>query len=151
MSLMKLAPETVRLRRVAKAYAAGEFSRYEYRAARREVIENFRPDCLGDDDTQRRSLDPSVAAVDIGARSSRRPWLWGAMALLLVAKPVWLVVLYAVVGALFMPLLAALLLIMNNHSGWMGADRNGRASNLALLFALLLFITLLVNKLIELA
>ena len=55
MSLMKLAPETVRLRRVAKSYAAGEFSRLEYRAARREVIENFQPDSLGDDDTQRRS------------------------------------------------------------------------------------------------
>ena len=41
MSLMKLAPETVRLRRVAKAHAMGEFSLAEYRQARREVIDNF--------------------------------------------------------------------------------------------------------------
>lgn len=54
MTLMKLSPETVRLRRVAKAYAAGEFSRVEYRTARREVIANFRPDSNSEDDTQRR-------------------------------------------------------------------------------------------------
>ena len=42
MSLMKLAPETVRLRRVAKAHAMGEFSMAEYRQARREVIDNLR-------------------------------------------------------------------------------------------------------------
>ena len=83
MSLMKLAPETVRLRRVAKAHAAGEFSRFEYRAARREVIENFRPDALGDDDTQRRSVDPSVGAGDADVRSSRRHWHWIMMLVLL--------------------------------------------------------------------
>ncbi len=54
MSLMKFAPEIVRLRRVAKAYAAGEFSQLEYRRVRREVIENFHPDHFGQDDTRRR-------------------------------------------------------------------------------------------------
>jgi hemolysin activation/secretion protein len=54
MSLMKLAPETVRLRRVAKAHALGEFSLTEYRQARREVIDNFDIQHAGDDDTQPR-------------------------------------------------------------------------------------------------
>ena len=67
MTLMKLAPEIVRLRRVAKAYAAGEFSRFEYREARREVIENFQPDVIGDDDTQPR-LRPGFALEVVGRR-----------------------------------------------------------------------------------
>ncbi|MCZ6641263.1 MAG: hypothetical protein O7F71_06780, partial [Gammaproteobacteria bacterium] len=54
MSFMKFAPEIVRLRRVAKAYAAGEFSQLEYRNARREVIENFHPDHFAQDNTRRR-------------------------------------------------------------------------------------------------
>ena len=83
MSLMKLAPETVRLRRVAKAYAAGEFSRFEYRAARREVIENFRPDALSDDDTQRRSPAQTPQAPERGAGRARRHWLWLSVAFLL--------------------------------------------------------------------
>ena len=83
MSLMKLAPETVRLRRVAKAYAAGEFSRFEYRAARREVIENFRPDSLSDDDTQRRSPAQTPQTPERGAGATRRPWLWLTVAFLL--------------------------------------------------------------------
>lgn len=41
MSLLKLAPEVTRLRRIAKACAAGELSRTEYRQARRAVIEEF--------------------------------------------------------------------------------------------------------------
>ena len=78
---MKLAPETVRLRRVAKAYAAGEFSLREYRVARHEVINNFSVDCLGDDDTQRR--DEGVVAVDdVPTRvHQRNPWVFTSAAL----------------------------------------------------------------------
>ena len=83
MSLMKLAPETVRLRRVAKAYAAGEFGYFEYRAARREVIENFRPDRLGDDDTQRRQVDHTRSSADVSGGQKTRPWLWIMTALML--------------------------------------------------------------------
>ncbi|MCB1685989.1 MAG: ShlB/FhaC/HecB family hemolysin secretion/activation protein [Pseudomonadales bacterium] len=54
MSLMKLAPESVRLRRIAKAHAAGEFSLSDYRLARREVITNFKASVPDDDDTQPR-------------------------------------------------------------------------------------------------
>ncbi len=57
MSLMKLAPETVRLRRVAKAHALGEFSMAEYRQARREVIDNFEAYRAAEDDTQPRLPD----------------------------------------------------------------------------------------------
>lgn len=71
------------------------------------------------------------------------------MSLLALGKPVWLVVAYAVVGAMFMPLLAALLLYMNNRSGWMRDYTNSWISNVALLLALGLFATLLLNKLIN--
>lgn len=54
MRFMKFAPEIVRLRRIARAHAAGEFSQLEYRNARREVIENFHPDHFTRDDTLRR-------------------------------------------------------------------------------------------------
>ena len=41
MSLLTLSPESTRLRRVAKAHAAGEISLHEYREARRQVIRKF--------------------------------------------------------------------------------------------------------------
>ncbi len=86
MSLMKLAPETVRLRRVAKAHAMGEFSLAEYRQARREVIDNFDATELDEDDTQPRLPLPeggneSAAAVSVG-QSPRRTLYWIALALL---------------------------------------------------------------------
>jgi Mn2+/Fe2+ NRAMP family transporter len=68
------------------------------------------------------------------------------MLLLLVNKPVWLVILYAVTGAFFMPLLALLLLIMNNRSAWVGELKNGWASNLVLLSSLLVFGLLLYTE-----
>ena len=55
MTLMKLSPASTRLRRMAKAYAAGEFSVAEYREARRRLIENFAP-MPDDDDTQPRAV-----------------------------------------------------------------------------------------------
>lgn len=68
------------------------------------------------------------------------------MLLLLVNKPVWLVLLYAVTGAFFMPLLALLLLVMNNRSAWVGDLKNGWAANLALLSSLLVFGLLLYTE-----
>ncbi|TQF12339.1 divalent metal cation transporter [Myxococcus llanfairpwllgwyngyllgogerychwyrndrobwllllantysiliogogogochensis] len=47
---------------------------------------------------------------------------------------------YAVVGALFMPLLAATLLWMNNRRAWVGSLRNGWLTNAALVATLLLFL-----------
>lgn len=101
MSLMKLSPESVRLRRIAKAYAAGEFSLREYRQARRDVIANFATQTLDDDDTQPRWDTPTVKLADrmqstqhlqsgqvnqITQRKVNSPMLWLAMfALLCVA------------------------------------------------------------------
>jgi hypothetical protein len=44
MSLLKLTPESERLRRIAKAHAAGELSQGEYRRIRTGVIETFGAD-----------------------------------------------------------------------------------------------------------
>jgi len=99
----------------------------------------------------------SSASPVSGARGMRDPvyrsYLVGMslfpMVLLALDKPVWLVVVYAVVGAMFMPLLAALLLYMNNKSSWMRDYTNRWMSNAALLLALGLFATLLVNRLMK--
>jgi len=90
MSLMKLAPETVRLRRVAKAHSMGEFSMAEYRQARREVIDNFEAYRVADDDTQPRlpanleagsETSRDAASAQVGKR--RWPlWLGGVFLLL---------------------------------------------------------------------
>ena len=87
MSLMKLAPETVRLRRVARAHAMGEFSMAEYRQARREVIDNFEPYRAAEDDTQPRLPEPAVAAPasSVAIEVPRRRWpLWLGCGLLIV-------------------------------------------------------------------
>jgi len=61
------------------------------------------------------------------------------MLLLLINKPVWLIIIYAIAGAFFMPLLAVLLLIMNNRADWLGDLKNGWRANLVLLLSLLVF------------
>jgi len=68
------------------------------------------------------------------------------MLLLLVNKPVWLVIFYAVAGAFFMPLLASLLLLMNNRRAWIGDLKNGWITNLVLLTSLLVFGLLLYTE-----
>ena len=54
-------------------------------------------------------------------------------------KPVWLVLIYAVAGAFFMPLLGITLLYMNNRSSWLGSLRNGPATNLVLVTSVIVF------------
>ncbi len=71
------------------------------------------------------------------------------MILLWAGKPVWVVLIYAVAGAAFMPLLAGLLLYMNGLRDWLGPLRNRSLGNLALLATLVLFTVLLVNKLLS--
>jgi Mn2+/Fe2+ NRAMP family transporter len=71
------------------------------------------------------------------------------MILLWAGKPVWVVLIYSVAGAAFMPLLAGLLLYMNGLRDWLGALRNRWPANLALLAALALFAALFVQELIE--
>ncbi len=70
--------------------------------------------------------------------------------LLYLTKPVWLVILYAAVGSLFMPFLAGTLLYMMNREDWIGSRyRNGRWSNMGLLFSLGLFLYLGVAELVK--
>ncbi|MEZ5542652.1 MAG: Nramp family divalent metal transporter [Pseudomonadota bacterium] len=69
------------------------------------------------------------------------------MVLLLADKPVWLVLVYAVAGAFFMPLLGILLLVMNNRRTWTGELGNGIAANLILFSTVLLFGLLLLDTL----
>jgi Mn2+/Fe2+ NRAMP family transporter len=71
------------------------------------------------------------------------------MILLWAGKPVWVVLIYSVAGAAFMPLLAGLLLYMNGLRNWLGALRNRWPANLTLLAAVALFAALFVQKLIE--
>lgn len=72
------------------------------------------------------------------------------IALLYFERPVAVVVVYSVLGALFMPFLAATLLYMNRRVDWIGAKlRNRRAGNWSLVACLALFVGLIVAKLFE--
>jgi hypothetical protein len=56
MTLLQLSPDGERLRRIAKAHAAGELSTPDYRRIRSDVIESFAQggaDVSGDDTQQR--------------------------------------------------------------------------------------------------
>ncbi len=68
------------------------------------------------------------------------------MLLLLAGEPVWLVIVYAVAGAFFMPLLCVLLLLLNNRRKLLGDLKNGLLTNLVLLGSLLLFVVLLYTE-----
>ena len=70
------------------------------------------------------------------------------MLLLLLDRPVWLVVAYAAVGALFMPFLAATLLALNNRRSDLGRLKNGLIANATLLLALALFAYLAVQEIV---
>jgi Mn2+/Fe2+ NRAMP family transporter len=70
------------------------------------------------------------------------------LTLLLFGKPVWVVILYSVTGAFFMPFLAMLLLIMNNRI-IKPQMKNSRITNIALITTLLLFLFLLVTELMD--
>lgn len=67
------------------------------------------------------------------------------MLLLLQDRPVWIVVLYAVTGAFFMPLLAALLLYMNSLRSRLGAHVSNRYIQGLLIACLVLFGYLLIQ------
>ena len=92
-TLLRLSPDGERLRRIAKAHAAGELSTPDYRRIRSDVIESFAQDGAGDvsgDDTQQRWLErpaplPPIAdhieadadgAPSPTVRSPRRPLVW---------------------------------------------------------------------------
>ncbi len=63
--------------------------------------------------------------------------------LLLMDRPLGVIVLYTVVGALFMPFLAGTLLYMNSRKDWVGPEfRNGRLTITLLVLTLILFLYL---------
>jgi Mn2+/Fe2+ NRAMP family transporter len=72
------------------------------------------------------------------------------MILLGYGKPVWIVVIYSVAGAFFMPFLALLLLYMNNRSQWLQQFSNSLMMNAILIVSLLLFGYLLIEKMVRL-
>ncbi|MFK7913109.1 MAG: ShlB/FhaC/HecB family hemolysin secretion/activation protein [Pseudomonadales bacterium] len=63
MGLLKLSPDCVHLRRIAKAYGAGECSTAQYRQARARIIDNFQR-LPQSDETQRRYLEERTQRLD---------------------------------------------------------------------------------------
>lgn len=94
----------------------------------------------------------SVQQVDF---RNTRAWRMYLVALALVPLPMLWAPLqraqlaYAVMGALFMPLLAVTLLWMNNRRAWVGELRNGWLINAALVATLLLFLLVGLNEAVE--
>jgi len=72
------------------------------------------------------------------------------MALLALDRPVWVIRLYTVTGALFMPVLAASLLWLGSRARLVGALRNGRLATAVLALSLLLFAVLAARELADL-
>ncbi|HMQ09759.1 MAG TPA: Nramp family divalent metal transporter [Oligoflexia bacterium] len=70
--------------------------------------------------------------------------------LLLFNKPVWVVIIYTLVGALFMPFLAFSLFLLNNRKNLMQEARNKFISNFVLLFCLFIFIAMAVYEISKL-
>jgi len=69
------------------------------------------------------------------------------MSLLRLERPVWIVIIYTITGAFFMPLLAALLLYMNNNKHWLENAANTWVSKSLLIACMLVFGNLLVVQL----
>lgn len=69
------------------------------------------------------------------------------MSLLRLERPVWIVIIYTITGAFFMPLLAALLLYMNNNKHWLENAANTWVSKSLLIACMLVFGYLLVEQL----
>lgn len=94
----------------------------------------------------------AIAEVDLDRTRAYRIYLVAIalVPLLLINLPVRFIQLsHAVLGALFMPLLAVTLLLMNNRSAWVGPKfRNGWTSNLLLVLTLLTFVGIAVMEII---
>ena len=70
--------------------------------------------------------------------------------LLYFQKPVWLILAYSVIGALFMPFLAVTLIWINNKKEWIKSNHNSLIINILLGLSLCLFVYLLIMELIHL-
>jgi Mn2+/Fe2+ NRAMP family transporter len=88
---------------------------------------------------------PAAGRKALGEVDDRPEYRWYLLALGLVSL-VWLwapvrtiQLIYATIGAAFLPLLAVTLLIMNNRHSWVGELRNGWVANMLLIATLLMF------------
>lgn len=105
---------------------------------------------------RRRGSGESGSVLEAGRSLSKTGWYRGylvflcfaPMLLLFQGQPVWIVVLYAVTGAFFMPVLAALLLYLNSRKDALGDLVSSRATQVCLVLCLLLFGFLLVQDLL---
>jgi len=90
--------------------------------------------------------ESAAARVRTGSIEYRGFLLWlGVLpaTLMFFDRPVQLIIVYSVLGALFMPFLAATLLYMNSRSDWVGPEmRNGPAASILLALCLALFAVL---------
>jgi len=72
------------------------------------------------------------------------------MLLLLFDRPVWIVIIYSIAGAFFMPFLAGTLLFMNNRRDWVHELTNNWVINLVLVISLCVFAYLCLTEVSEL-
>jgi Mn2+/Fe2+ NRAMP family transporter len=99
-----------------------------------------------------KSVSISRATIDVRSPTYLLFLLYLALPpllLLFLGKPVWIVVIYSITGAFFMPFLSALLLIMNNKARWVKDFKNNLAINLTLLAALILFALLCIDEIAQ--
>ncbi len=98
---MTLCPEANRLRRIARACAAGEISRRDYRRTRRDVIKQLQGEPqtgdlterrgIGEGETTQRRAPREFARYAPDSGQARKPWGWllaGVFLTLLLALPV---------------------------------------------------------------
>ena len=95
MSLLRLNPDSERLRRIAKAHAAGEISRAEFRSIRADVIDGFgaassrdagdatQPRWFASESTTQR-FQPATAERVVVAQSDRTVYAMIGFAVLLI-------------------------------------------------------------------
>ena len=70
--------------------------------------------------------------------------------LLLFNKPGWIVIIYTIVGSMFMPFLAVTLIMMNNKKAWVGNFKNNLLINFILIVSLVVFLYVSINEIIDL-
>ena len=102
MRLMPLPPESRRLRRIARAHAAGDYSQSEYRAARRALLKAMTESAALGEDTYRRdevtarhgdlnSSPLEITEVSVaGPRWHRRAFQWFVTATGAAVAMMWL-------------------------------------------------------------
>ncbi len=101
----------------------------------------------------RRSRATAARDVDLKTTRAYRGYLFflagPPLVLLFAEKPVAMVMLFTVIGAFFMPFMAALLLYLDNRRDWIGPLRNDATRNVALVVALALFGWIAITELVD--